>query len=106
MASINLVIDQYMKGHPNTRTISLSKGSNHPTSVIVPYTLASYGPLLDYCSHLVKPEWQQAIAEIFEQERALIQRRQQLMAQYKQELQQTLPPLIEQFRIDHPEYFI
>lgn len=105
MAGINLVIDQYVKRQSSLGSISLCK-SNANHIATIPYHMESYTPLLDHLSSLVLPEWQAEITSILQEERDLIKRRQSLMASYKEQLATLLPPLIDQFKTDHPEYFI
>lgn len=101
---LNLLIDQYTK-KPTGTSITIQKSSNNHIAAI-PYQMSTYAPLVDYVQHLVLPEWQAEISFIFEQERALVKRRQELMASYKDALRESLPPLIEQFKDENPELFI
>jgi hypothetical protein len=104
MPGLNLLINQYTGKSTNT-AISIQK-SNNNWIANVPYHMSNYGPLVGYVQHLVLPEWQAEISSIFEQERTLVKRRQELMASYKDKLRESLPPLIEQFKNENPELFI
>ena len=104
MPGLNLLIDQYTT-KSNEATISIQKSSNNHIATI-PYQMSNYSPLISYVRHLVRPEWQAEISSIFEQERALVKRRQELMASYKDILREELPPLIEHFQKENPELFI
>ena len=108
MASINLVINQYVsKNHRSHGTISLQKSNSNSNYVAaIPYHMQSYTPLIDYLSPLVLPEWQAEMERLFAEERAATIRRQEAMISYKKQLAELLPPLIEQFKIEHPEEFI
>lgn len=106
MAGINLVINQYVnRNHRSHGTISLQKSNSNYVATI-PYHMQSYTPLVDYLSPLVLPEWQAEMERLFAEERAATIRRQEAMISYKKQLAELLPPLIEQFKIDHPEEFI
>lgn len=104
MPGLNLLIDQYTTKSKDC-TISIQKSSNNHI-IAIPFQMPNYTPLVDYVQHLVLPEWQAEITSIFEQERALVKRRQELMAHYKDILREQLPPLIDQFKIENPELFI
>jgi len=105
MAGINLIIHDCAvpKDTPRLRFIK-SSSKNHICEI--PYHLESYAPLVQYLSPHLPQEWIAEIESIRIQERALIQHRQQLMANYKAALADVLPQHITQFKIDHPEFFI
>lgn len=85
----------------------LMQKSNGPAGIIeVPYHMEDYSTLISECTKHIPTEWQQTIDSLYQQERQLIKYRQQLMAQYRKEILNIVQPVIINFKLDNPEYFI
>lgn len=106
MPGINLIIHAHTASDNSKPLLRFTKTSTANQFVSIPFTLDSYTPLLNYLTPHLPQEWIDQIDSIYQQERELIQQRQELIRQYKAQLAITIPPVIAQFQIDHPELFI
>lgn len=104
MQGINLIIDAYKGGGNNGLILKKSNTVNRVT--VIPYEMVSYQSLIDHCEQFVPDEWRNTIQDLYHQERAIIQKRQKLIAEYKVKLCPILDAEIAQFPSTHPEYFI
>lgn len=104
MYGINLVIESYCN---DTRGRLCFRNSNGPNKITeIPGQLSNNTFLLKHCNKLILPEWQEAILDLYNQERACINKRKELMKYYKEQLKDPLDETISKFQIEHPEYFI
>jgi hypothetical protein len=98
---LNFVLSQADKPLPLSFVRSGAKGL-----IDVPYDMESGKPLREHLNSYIPQEWLDTINDLKKQERAIIDKRKQLMAEYRIQIVDIAAPLIEQFPIDHPEYFI
>lgn len=106
MPGINLIIHDHTASANGKPRLRFTKTNTSNQFTPIPFNLDSYTPLLDYITPHLPQEWIDQIDCIYQQERQLIQQRQELIRQYKAQLAITIPPVIAQFQVDHPELFI
>lgn len=105
MKGINLIINQYTKAKKwDTPLIVTRSGTG--SIYDLHFTLTDYSYLLDKCNEVIPIEWQNAIDDLYKQERAIITKRTELMTQYKKQFPAIVAPIIEQYQADYPEEFI
>lgn len=103
MTGINLILsDQLDRQKPLLRITKSGTNQICP----IPYHMDSYTPLTDSLQNLIPEEWQTTIENLRNEERALIKKRQLLMAEYKLALIPLVTLAIESYKKENPEMFI
>ncbi len=80
--------------------------SNNSGILNIPYAIDNSASLARYLEMHIPDDWLITLQDLYIQERAIINRRKQLITSYKYKVTTTFPPLIEQFKQEHPEHFI
>lgn len=80
--------------------------SNNAGILDIPYDMSNPAPLARYLESYVPNDWNQALLDLHKQERTIVEQRKLLMASYKSLATEIFPPLIAQFKHEHPEHFI